>query len=734
MLNLGRTSEGAAVGIEPSSLATHAFILGMTGSGKTGLCAVLVEELLASKIPVIAVDSKGDLASLLLRFGAEDLEAFRSWTDDPAKAAASVGQALAALGRSPAEDAAVRSSYQGRLYTPGASIAQPLNLLGDLTPPAADDPDALARAADGIARTLLALVGLEVDPLTSAPYLLLNTLITSAWERKETPTLASIIQQVGQPPMNVIGALPLEDFMPSKDRRALMVRLNGLLASPKLAAWTRGEPLDPATLLASPDGRPRLSIYSVAHLSAEERVQAVALLLERTASWMRRRGGSRNLSAVILIDEIFGYFPPAPANPSTKPPLLALLKQARAFGVSIVLATQNPIDLDYRGLGNIGTWLVGRLQTEQDKARIRDALSAAATATNVSASTLEQRIAELAPRQFLLHSVHQANPVVLRTRDALTLLRGPFSEDELRAVSRGERPSEVTHPAAVAPTITAPTGLPHPARTAPTAKPASSVATSPLSTSDAELGPAFEVDEGVAQLYLVVKFAVRFQAGAEEAVHTLAFPVGDAATPEEVLESSPDRIDDMPFQATPPSGMTFAPIPSWTNTTKATKLRTATKNRLPARLEAKVLFDPASGLSSNPGETADAFRTRVLAKNENSPAMVALLRKLERAQADVAQAESEASARATQKWVQAGETVLGLILGRRSYSAPSRVLNAQRVQSTAEGRLEEARLRLRQLEEECQARTTPTVFEERLTVPRAQDVKLLRVSWAFIVP
>jgi hypothetical protein len=725
-LSLGQSVDAGPLSLDPKALTTHAFVLGMTGSGKTGLCAVLVEELLAQGIPVIAIDSKGDLGTLLLRFDPMDTASLAQWTPDAGRAAEQLATALGQTGRSLDEDAKIRSSYEARLFTPGATVGLPLDLLGTLAPPQDMSPDALAASADGIARSLLGLLSLEIDPITSREYLLVVQLLTHAWSQGQTPTLVDLVRQVNQPPFGVVGALPLEDFFPQRDRQALMIRLNGLIASPKFQAWRTGEALDPGVLFRAADGRPRLSVYSVAHLPDEERISVVALLLERVQGWMRKQGGSNTLKAVVLIDEIFGYFPPNPANPPTKPPLIGLLKQGRAFGVGIVLATQNPIDLDYRGLGNIGTWLVGRLQTEQDKARIRDALVAAASATGVSSSDLESRIATLEPRQFLLHSVHRPQPSVFRSRNALTLLHGPLSEEQIRTLTA---PMRSTAPA---PVVAAAAGV---SPSAPTA-----LTTPPIVGVEPELGPIYEVDKGQAQLFLLLKFGVRYRVGtvaSEETLHELAFPVEQALTPGEVLEHAPFSVAGVPFQNSPPAGVTFTSVPGWVNGTKLARLQAALKERLPSKLETKLVVDPTTKLISGPTESLDAFTARVVEKQGVSKDAGVLMRKLEKRRADVAQLESEVQSRKAQKWLDVGAGVMSLFSGRRStVSAASRAMSAHRNQGGAEGKLEDVKVEVQQLEAQIAAlkEIDPRRFTEQVVVPKTADVQLLRVCWAFIVP
>ena len=254
----------------------------------------------------------------------------------------------------------------------------PLNVLQSLDAPSVPFDSAeedLRDEIQAIVSGLLGLVRVEADPL-SPPAVFLATLVERSWRAGKGLDLESLVGAIAEPPFDKIGALPLETAFPRKERQGLMMALNNLLASPSFESWRVGEPLDVDRMLRAPDGRPRLSIVSTAHLSDEERLFVTALLLDKVKTWMRRQGGTTQLRALVYMDEIFGYFPPHPANPPTKRPLLTLLKQARAQGVGIVLATQNPVDLDYKGLANMGTWMVGTLQTQQDRDRLESGLRA----------------------------------------------------------------------------------------------------------------------------------------------------------------------------------------------------------------------------------------------------------------------------------------------------------------------------------------------------------------------
>src|SRR5690606_12942136 len=217
-----------------------------------------------------------------------------------------------------------------------------------------------------------------------------------------------------------VGVVDLDTFFPAKDRLALGMKLNNLLASPSFASWLAGEPLDVQRLLYTADGKPRLSILSIAHLSESERMFFVTILLNEVVAWMRTQPGTGSLRAIVYMDEVFGYFPPT-ANPPSKRPMLTLMKQARAYGVGCVLATQNPVDLDYKGLSNAGTWFLGRLQTERDKLRVLEGLEGASAAAGASFNRqqMEALLASLGNRVFLMNNVHEDQPVLFQDRKSV---------------------------------------------------------------------------------------------------------------------------------------------------------------------------------------------------------------------------------------------------------------------------------------------------------------------------
>lgn len=445
---------------DSKDLTTHAVIVGMTGSGKTGLGISLLEEALIDNIPVIAVDPKGDLGNLLLTFPELRPEDFRPWINEQDAATRGVSadefarqqaalwtKGLGEWEQSGERIAKLREAVTFGIYTPGSSTGRPLSVLRSLTPPPAgtrDDADLWREAVQSTTTGLLSLLGIEGDALSSRDHILIGNIIESSWRRGESLDLAGLIHAIQAPPFDRLGVLDLESFYPSKERFGLAMRVNNLLASPGFAAWLEGEPLDAGALLYGPGGRPRASVINIAHLGDQERMFFITMLLNRIIAWMRAQPGTTSLRAILYIDEIFGYFPPV-ANPPSKAPLMLLLKQARAFGLGVVLATQNPVDLDYKGLANCGTWFVGRLQTERDKERLLEGLEGVSLGEKFDRAATERTIAGLGKRVFLLHNVHEDAPVVFETRWAMSYLAGPMSREQIRKLAAAaDDPSAAT--------------------------------------------------------------------------------------------------------------------------------------------------------------------------------------------------------------------------------------------------------------------------------------------------
>jgi hypothetical protein len=447
-----RKRDGTAVLLDAADLTTHGVVVGMTGSGKTGLGVVLVEEALLAGVPTLVLDPKGDLGNLLLAFPDLRPEDFAPWVEgaDPAAVAKDWAEGLSGWEIGPERIAALKNSAEFTIYTPGSTSGVPLNLVGGLSRPREGaDPEAVADEIEGFVSGLLTMVGIDADPLAGREHILLSNLIDNAWAAGQDLDLATLVTRVQDPPLRKLGVFDLEAFYPAADRTKLAMTLNGLLASRAFAAWAEGPDLDMDRLLRSAAGdKPACAIVTLAHLSDEERQFVVSLLLGRLITWMRRQPGTDRLRVLVYFDEVVGFVPPTAAPPAKKP-ILTLFKQARAFGVGLVLATQNPVDVDYKGLSNAGTWMIGRLQTEQDRARLLDGLSSAGGGVDVAA--VGDTIGGLGKREFLMREPGAAAPSLFTTRWAMSYLRGPLTREQIATLMAGRRPAEAADvvPAAV---------------------------------------------------------------------------------------------------------------------------------------------------------------------------------------------------------------------------------------------------------------------------------------------
>ena len=443
---------GTAVKIATSDLTTHGIIVGMTGSGKTGLGVVIIEEVLSAGIPCILIDPKGDLTNLALTFPNLAPSDFQPWVNegDAQKAGLSVPDfaaqqaktwedGLASWGVGKDRIQALRDKTRFTIYTPGSNSGVPINIVGSLQAPAdLNDMEIVNDEIEGFVTGLLGLVGIDADPLSSREHILLSNLISNAWTNGRTIDLPGLVGQVMTPPIRKLGVFDLDQFFPPNDRTALAMKLNGLLASASFAAWADGEPLDIDAMLHSPDGKPSAAIITVAHLSDQERQFVISMILSKLVTWMRRQSGTTDLRAMLYMDEVAGYLPPT-AMPPTKKPIMLLMKQARAFGVGVVLSTQNPVDIDYKAITNAGTWMVGKLQTEQDKGRLLDGMSASDGGVDISA--ISDTISALGKREFVLRRVGHSTPDVFTSRWAMSYLRGPLTRDQIRSVVGNDRPA-----------------------------------------------------------------------------------------------------------------------------------------------------------------------------------------------------------------------------------------------------------------------------------------------------
>jgi hypothetical protein len=451
-----KQADGELVLYDSKDLVTHGVVLGMTGSGKTGLCMALLEEAAMDSIPAIIIDPKGDIANLLLAFPELDARSFRPWIneDDAAKKGITPdehAEKTAAIWKKGLEDwgqggervKQFAEKVDIHIFTPGSKAGIPVSILSSLEVPPfeiLDDSELLGERIESTVASLLSLVGVSVETGQSAEAVLLATIFDRTWAAGQDITLETLIRHIQSPSFDKVGIVDLETFMPAKTRHALALRFNNLLASPGFASWLEGAPLDIARLLHSPAGKPRISIFSIAHLGDTDRMFFVSLLLNQMLGWMRTQKGTTSLRALLYMDEIFGFLPPT-ANPPSKRPMMTILKQGRAFGLGALLATQNPVDLDYKALSNIGTWFLGRLQTERDKLRVLDGLEGAAGSQNAQfdRASMERLISGLGNRVFLMNNVHEDAPVLFHVRWVMSYLAGPLTRGQIKTLMDPKR-------------------------------------------------------------------------------------------------------------------------------------------------------------------------------------------------------------------------------------------------------------------------------------------------------
>jgi hypothetical protein len=689
---LGRTGAGAAPGpgdgpllYASADLVTHGVCIGMTGSGKTGLCLALIEEAALDGIPVLAIDPKGDLPNLLLAFPALRGGDFAPWIDPDAARRAGLDPAahaeleaarwrdgLAQWGQDGARIQRLRDAAAVTVYTPGSTAGEPLAVLASFAAPGpavVADPELLAERVSASVAALLGLLGLDADPLASREHLLLAQILGAAWAAGRDLDLAALVAQVQRPPVARLGLIELDTAYPPAERFELAMKLNTLLASPTMALWARGTALDLDLLLHGSDGKPRVAIVSIAHLGERERMFVVAAVMNQVLAWTRRQGGTSSLRALIYVDEVAGYLPPV-ANPPSKPAMLTLLKQGRAFGVGLLLATQNPVDLDYKALANAGTWFVGKLQTERDRERVLAALEGASAngGRPFDRAATGRLLASLGARRFLLHDVHEDGPVVFTSRWALSYLRGPMTRDQLRS-----------------------------ARELAAGAPA--VPPTPPATADPGAGPRPILPPAIAQRFVPVRTlapggsrlryrpallgraSVRYH-DAKLAVDTTATVVRraavDPASPWAEAEPARWPLDEL--AEAPEDGASFAPLPSGVTAAWWAGVRGAFADAIQRREQLSLLRSPALGAASTPDEDERAFRVRLgqvarerrdaacdLLRRKHAPRIAALRERLRRAEI-ARERESAQVARADLGTaVSLGATILGALFGRKAF-------------------------------------------------------------------
>ena len=687
-----RKRSDAPILYDSKDLCTHAVCVGMTGSGKTGLCLALLEEAAIDGIPSIIIDPKGDLSNLLLTFPNLKPEDFRPWineedakkkgvtADDFAAQQASLwSNGLQQWGQDGTRIQRLKDAADFAIYTPASSAGLPVSILKSFAAPpdeVIEDSELFRDRVNTTVTSLLGLLGIEADPLKSREHILLSTLLSQAWSAGKDVDLSNLIAQVQTPPVQRVGVMDIETFYPSKERFTLAMQINSLLASPGFSRWMEGEALDIGAMVHSASAKPRCIIFSIAHLSDPERMFFVSLLLNQVLGWVRTQSGTSSLRAILYMDEIAGYFPPT-ANPPSKQPLLTLMKQARAFGVGVVLATQNPVDLDYKGLANAGTWFIGRLQTDRDKQRVLDGLEGASAqaSSKFDRASMDRLLSQLGTRVFLMNNVHDDHPVVFETRWCLSYLRGPLTRAQIKSLTdptrsgapatqaTPEKPAAISNPSGSTSRPVLPSEIPQyflPSRASgPVTYVPMLLGLSRIYYSDTKAGIDQEVSAS-----LLAKFAT-----------------GPVAIDWDQAEAA--ELSESDLEHEPGAESSFAAPPA--DASKPKNYDAWKKSLVDAlfRAESISIFTcKALDQTSKPGESEKDFRLRLDQSSREArdaaldkirakyaPKSAALQDRRRRAEAKVAVQKEQASGAKWNTAISVGSAIFGALLGRKTMSA-----------------------------------------------------------------
>jgi hypothetical protein len=767
---------------DSKDLVTHAVCIGMTGSGKTGLCMDLIEEAAIDGVPAIAIDPKGDITNLLLTFPNLESKDFAPWINEEdaekkglspeeyAKQQADLWKnGLLKWGQDGKRIQRLRDSADFVIYTPGSNAGIPISILKSFSAPQEairEDTELLQESINTTVTSLLSLLGVAADPIRSREHILLSTIFANHWQRGEDLDLGRLIQLIQNPPITRIGVLDLESFYPSKDRFVLAMQLNNLLAAPGFNLWLEGDALNVDTLLHSANGKPKVSIFYIAHLSDAQRMFFVSLLLNQIVGWVRTQSGTTSLRSILYIDEVFGYLPPV-AGPPSKLPLLTLLKQARAFGLGVVLATQNPIDLDYKALSNAGTWFLGRLQTERDKERVLDGLEGAAISgqKQFNRRSFDQMLSGLGNRIFLMNDVHEDVPVVFETRWAMSYLRGPLTREQIKVLMEPIKKQTISFPTQETAPIT----------------PSAISTHAPSTILQGVSKPMLPPD--VPEYFMPMNRNVKTNAdliyqpmivGAAQVVFSdqkaevnvakervFLAPVRDNPVPVSWDDAEEADIKITELTHDPEGGYQYTELPSAALQKKSYTVWTKDFTNWLSRTQRIQLFkSPQLNEISRPEETERDFRIRLEQKaREERDKQVAKLRekynstfsrldeRVRKAKMALDEQQSQARSQKYQVAVSIGEAILGGFLGRKSISGVSRTTRAlsrsqkeSRDKENAEENLKVAEQERARLEEQFQTEVKNTetrinaltgTLENIQITPSKTDitVRLLALVW-----
>ncbi|MFM2168661.1 MAG: hypothetical protein RIS79_3032 [Verrucomicrobiota bacterium] len=729
---------------DSKDLVTHGVVLGMTGSGKTGLCLALLEEAAIDGVPVIAIDPKGDIGNALLTFPNLDAKEFRPWiNEDEARRkgespdeyaesqAVTWKKGMADWGQSTDRIKKLREMVDMAIYTPGSKAGLPVSILSSLNCPPAElmeDAEAFSDRIESTVSSMLGLMGIEADPVQSSGHILLSNIVAHCWKKGQNLTLENLVRHIQQPPIRKIGVVDLESFMPEAKRALLAMKLNNLLASPGFSSWREGEPLDIQRMYYTKAGKPRITIFCIAHLSDTERMFFVSLLLNQLLGWMRAQQGSTSLRAIFYMDEIFGYLPPT-AMPPSKKPMMVLLKQARAFGLGILLATQNPADLDYKALANIGTWWLGRLQTERDKMRVLDGLEGVANTAGgkFDRGLMEQTLAGLAARVFLMNNVHEDAPVVFHVRWIMSYLGGPLARNQIKALMDPLRPAK-EEKAAAEDNGFAPPGTSTSSTERNTTRPKLPEDTTELFQPSDEDGESLTYTPCIVRSAVVVfDDAKRKISGRSIVTKVNVIDIEKQKVLWDKYVDIPENDDLSKYDSEPKENAAYADLPGPAlKSSTYTSIKKDFADWVYANHSLEVFYSPLLEAYSNPGEKQDEFKARITqAAREQRDAAIEELRakaakatrsleaRVVKASAKFETQKAQASSATMSTLVSVGGSILGALFGRKSglgaaaslikgstVNSATRVMKERREAAAAEDELEAVQAEIAELEKQ----------------------------------
>jgi hypothetical protein len=683
---------------DSKDLVTHGVVLGMTGSGKTGLCLALLEEAAMDGIPLIAIDPKGDIGNALLTFPNLSPEEFKPWvnTDDARRKAISVDEfatqqsdlwkkGLGDWGQSADRIKKLRETVDMAIYTPGSNAGLPVSILSSLDCPPTevmDDAETLGDRIESTVSSMLGLMDIEADPVQSPEHILLSNIISHCWKKGQNVSLENLVRHIQQPPIRKVGVVDIDTFMPETKRTALAMKMNNLIASPGFASWLEGEPLNIQRMYYTAEGKPRITIFNIAHLNDSERMFFVSLLMNQLLGWMRTQQGTTSLRAMFYMDEIYGYLPPT-AMPPSKKPMMILLKQARAFGLGILLATQNPVDLDYKALANIGTWWIGRLQTERDKARLLDGLEGAVSGSGGKFDRREMEIAisGLGNRVFLMNNVHEDGPAIFHVRWIMSYLSGPLAKDQIKRLMDPIRPAKKVAAAGEDDGFLPPGATSAPAADRNTIKPKLPEGTAEyFLPSDVSADSLCYVPAILRNAIVNFDDAKRKITGRSSVTLVNPIDINNQRVTWDKFVEIPRDVDLSKWSTDATEGAEFTDLPGAAmKSSTYTSIKKDYTDWVYANHTLEVNYSPVLEAYSNPGEKVDEFKARIAQtarelrdkaieelREKTTKTLKSIEDKAIKAQVKVDAQKAQANSAKLSAAVSIGTSILGAFLGRKS--------------------------------------------------------------------